>query len=54
MSLLSTVSQNRLEETIVSDGYLSQADLATYKAQAETAKMPLLTYLIINRKYLRR
>ena len=50
MSLLSTVSQNRLEETIVSDGYLSKEEFNTLKHQAETAKVPLLTYLINQQK----
>jgi len=50
MSLLSAVSQNRLEETIVKDGYLSPEEFNTFRLQAETAKMPLLTYLINQQK----
>ena len=50
MSLLSTVNQSRLEETLVKDGYLSQEDFNNLKIESEKAKMPLLTYLLNQQK----
>ena len=50
MSLLSTVNQSRLEETLVKDGYLTQEDFDILKIESEKAKMPLLTYLLNKQK----
>ncbi len=50
MSLLSTVSQSRLEEIFVKDGYFSEADFDILKTGAEKAKTPLLTYLLNQQK----
>ena len=50
MSLLSTIIQSKLDETIVGDGYLTKADLDKYKLDAQKANVPLLTYLINQNK----
>ena len=50
MSLLSSTSQNQLEESIVNDGYISKQDFDTFKLEAEITKVPLLTYLINQKK----
>lgn len=50
MSLLSTVNQSRLEETLVKDGYLTQEDFNSLKTESEKAKTPLLAYLLNQQK----
>ena len=50
MSLLSPVSQNRLEETFVKDGYFTSEEFNKLRLEADKSKTPLLTYLINNKK----
>lgn len=44
--MLSPASQAKVEETLVSNGLLSSAELAQLKAQATATKQPLLSYLM--------
>lgn len=48
MSLLSTVSQSKLEEIFISDGYFTESEFNQLKAESEKSKQPLLTYLLNN------
>lgn len=46
MSVLSATTQQLVEDTLVKEGLISAEDLKMYKAQAEAAKSPFLTYLV--------
>lgn len=46
MSVLSPTVQAKVEETLVSDGLLTGAELEQMKSQAREAEQPLLSYLI--------
>ena len=48
MNILSTSSQQQLEDSLVHNGSLTSEQMATAKAGAKTAKKPLMSYLITN------
>lgn len=48
MSVLSTDSQQQVEDTLVKDGYLTAESLAKIKDEADRKGLPLLAYLVSN------
>jgi type IV pilus assembly protein PilB len=50
MSILSSVNQDRIEETLVNDGYFSAEDLSRYKMEAAKTETPILVYLTNQQK----
>src|SRR3989344_4013438 len=50
MSILLPETQAKVEETLISNGLLSQAELAQLKTKAAAAKLPILAYLINNKR----
>lgn len=46
MSVLSAATQQQVEESLVSDGVISDKQLQTYKSKAASSKTPLLTLML--------
>ena len=49
MSVLSTVTRAKVEETLVNSGLITQEQLTKLSAEAEKANTPLLTYLLLKK-----
>lgn len=49
MNILSVSDQNKVEERLVSDGFLSKNDIAKLKNEAQSTKQPFLSFLLENK-----